>query len=76
MLFNRLAVRQEPELALELLAKLAPKVGDALVKELVEADQSTEAGIAAQRQRVIARSLMNPAVGNVYVRSNRPVSAL
>ena len=50
----RLAVDKQAEFARELLAKLAPKVGDALVKGLLSADQSTEAGIAAQRERVKA----------------------
>jgi pyruvate-ferredoxin/flavodoxin oxidoreductase len=37
-----------------LLARQAPLLGDALVTELLEADQSTEAGIDAQRARVAA----------------------
>jgi pyruvate-ferredoxin/flavodoxin oxidoreductase len=48
----RLAVDKQTEYARELLAKLGTAVGDALVKELLEADQSTEAGIEAQRARV------------------------
>jgi pyruvate-ferredoxin/flavodoxin oxidoreductase len=35
-----------------LLTRLAPRVGDALASALLEADQTTEAGIAAQRERV------------------------
>jgi len=50
----RLAVDKQAEFARELLERLSPAVGEALVKELVSADQSTEAGIAAQRQRVEA----------------------
>jgi pyruvate-ferredoxin/flavodoxin oxidoreductase len=37
-----------------LLQQLAGPVGDALVKEILTADQTTEAGIDAQRQRVAA----------------------
>ncbi|HET6440012.1 MAG TPA: pyruvate:ferredoxin (flavodoxin) oxidoreductase [Anaeromyxobacter sp.] len=50
----RLAVDKQAEFARELLARFAPRLGDELVKGLVEADQSTEAGIAAQRERVKA----------------------
>jgi pyruvate-ferredoxin/flavodoxin oxidoreductase len=50
----RLAVDKQAEQARELLAALAPKVGDELVKGILEADQSSEAGIAAQRERVVA----------------------
>lgn len=37
-----------------MLVKMAPKLGDDFVKSILEADQSTEAGIAAQRERVAA----------------------
>jgi pyruvate-ferredoxin/flavodoxin oxidoreductase len=50
----RLAVDKHAEQARELLQRLAPEVGDALVKELLAADQSTEAGVARQRGRVQA----------------------
>jgi pyruvate-ferredoxin/flavodoxin oxidoreductase len=50
----RLAVDKQAEFARELLARLAPQVGEALAQELVAADQSTEAGLAAQRERVKA----------------------
>jgi len=48
----RLAIDKQKEYAQELLRKLAAKVGETLVDELLKADQSTEAGIAAQRERV------------------------
>ncbi len=48
----RLAVDQTRARALRLLKDLAGQIGDTLVEELVSADQSDEAGIAAQRQRV------------------------
>jgi pyruvate-ferredoxin/flavodoxin oxidoreductase len=37
-----------------LLSRLAAQVGDALVSALLGADQATEAGIGAQRERVVA----------------------
>ncbi|MCC6763667.1 MAG: pyruvate:ferredoxin (flavodoxin) oxidoreductase, partial [Deltaproteobacteria bacterium] len=48
----RLARDKQGEYARELLARLGPIVGDDLVAALANADQSDEAGIAAQRARV------------------------
>jgi pyruvate-ferredoxin/flavodoxin oxidoreductase len=50
----RLAVDQQKGFAELLLKKLASKIGENLVNELLNADQSTEALLAAQRERVIA----------------------
>ncbi len=50
----RLALDQHREQAVGLVGALGGKLGDNLVKGLLEADQSTEAGIAAQRERVLA----------------------
>ncbi len=50
----RLAIDKHIEQARELLAALAGALGDTLVKETLDADQSDEAGIAAQRARVVA----------------------
>jgi pyruvate-ferredoxin/flavodoxin oxidoreductase len=50
----RLAVDKQQEHAREILARLGSIVGDQLVKAILEADQTTEAGIEAQRQRVTA----------------------
>jgi pyruvate-ferredoxin/flavodoxin oxidoreductase len=50
----RLSVDKTTEFATELLMKLASVVGDELVAGLVNADQATEAGIQAQRERVAA----------------------
>jgi pyruvate-ferredoxin/flavodoxin oxidoreductase len=50
----RLALDQHMEQAVGLVGSLASRLGDNLVREILEADQSTEAGIAAQRQRVRA----------------------
>ena len=49
-----LAVEQRARTARELLGKLAARVGPELVAALLSADQTTEAGIAAQRTRVLA----------------------
>jgi pyruvate-ferredoxin/flavodoxin oxidoreductase len=49
-----LAVEQRAKSAKVSLQKLAAKVGPDLVTALLQADQGTEAGIAAQRQRVAA----------------------
>jgi pyruvate-ferredoxin/flavodoxin oxidoreductase len=48
----RLAEDKTREFAVELLKGLAPELGDAAVRELIESDQSAEAGINAQRGRV------------------------
>ena len=48
----RLTIDQHTQVAKDLLKKLAPEVGDELVRSLLEADQSTEAGIYDQRERV------------------------
>jgi len=48
----RLSLDKNKEQALEMLARLAPSLGDELVAGIANADQSTEAGIKAQRERV------------------------
>ncbi len=48
----RLALDGRSAQARLLLARLSSSIGDALVAGILEADQSTEAGIAAQRERV------------------------
>jgi pyruvate-ferredoxin/flavodoxin oxidoreductase len=48
----RLAVDKQADYARELVTRLAPHLGDALVNGVLNADQSSEAGIAAQRERV------------------------
>ncbi len=48
----RLARDKHGEYARELVRRLAPVIGDPLCTQLLEADQSDEAGIAAQRARV------------------------
>ena len=48
----RLALDKHREQGAELLKALASKVGDDLVTGILEADQGSEAGIAAQRERI------------------------
>ena len=48
----RLAIDKNLEQAIELLRRLAGQIGQPLIDALISADQSTEAGIAAQRTRV------------------------
>jgi pyruvate-ferredoxin/flavodoxin oxidoreductase len=50
----RLALDKQLEYALEMLKRLSAEVGDNLVAGLVNADQSNEAGIYDQRERVAA----------------------
>lgn len=50
----RISLAKKEEMAKDLVQKLAPKLGDDFVKSIIEADQSNEAGIAAQRERVAA----------------------
>ncbi len=50
----RLAVDKQAQHAREILATMGSRVGDELVKGLLEANQSTEAGVQAQRERVKA----------------------
>ena len=48
----RLTLDKQQEYARELLPKFSDTLGENLVTEILEADQSNEAGIAAQRERV------------------------
>jgi pyruvate-ferredoxin/flavodoxin oxidoreductase len=48
----RLAVDKQADYARQLVTQLASQLGDSLVHELLNADQSSEAGIDAQRKRV------------------------
>ncbi len=48
----RLTLDKHSEFARELLPQFASQVGEQLVSELLEANQTTEAGILAQRERV------------------------
>jgi pyruvate-ferredoxin/flavodoxin oxidoreductase len=48
----RLALDKQAEYARELLARMSATVGEELVKALLDADQSTDAGISEQRERI------------------------
>lgn len=48
----RFAIDKQHEIACELVELLAPHLGDSFAGEILNADQSTDAGIAAQRERV------------------------
>ncbi len=50
----RLAVDKQTEMARELVQKLSGEIGEQLSKEILDADQSDEAGLYEQRQRVKA----------------------
>jgi len=58
----RLALDKQVDYARMLMKKLSGKIGDQLTRELLEANQSDEAGIAAQRERVrvLKEKLSNP----------------
>ena len=48
----RVSIDKQAQFARELVGKFAPKIGEELVKAILEADQSAEAGIQEQRRRV------------------------
>jgi len=49
----RLTIDKQSEFARELLLALAPQIGQVLVDAILTADQTSEAGIKAQRERVV-----------------------
>src|SRR5438309_2561284 len=48
----RVSIDKQREYAIELAKRLAPKIGESLVDEIVTAQQATEADIHEQRERV------------------------
>jgi len=58
----RLAVDQTNDRAVHLLKGLSADLGDTLVNEIIDADQTNEAGLAAQRERV--QALRDKLAGN------------
>ena len=48
----RLALDKQVEYAFELMDRLSSEIGDDLVGEIMNADQSTERGLQEQRDRV------------------------
>jgi len=61
----RLGLDQQRSLAVHLLHRLAPSVGDRLVDAILTADQDDEAGLAEQRARVVElRTTLEAAAGD------------
>lgn len=58
----RVSIDQQKQFAEELLKKLAPQLGDDFVTQIVNADQSDEAGIYDQRERVEVLKQKLPAI--------------
>jgi pyruvate-ferredoxin/flavodoxin oxidoreductase len=69
----RLAVDAQTKFAKDLLRTLASKIGDDLVDALLNADQGTEAGIAAQRERVLQ---LKQRLGGIGTREARDLAAV
>jgi pyruvate-ferredoxin/flavodoxin oxidoreductase len=65
----RLSIDKQKEFAGELLQRLAPQIGDELVKGILTADQKDEAGIFEQRERVAALKAKLGAVKTAEARS-------
>ena len=63
--------RQANEYARELIVRLSSELGDELVTSLRNADQSTEAGIQAQRERAVAPNKTQRAYSSKPARSCR-----
>ncbi|MEO6001919.1 MAG: pyruvate:ferredoxin (flavodoxin) oxidoreductase [Opitutus sp.] len=68
-----LAVEQRSRTAREFLTRLMPRVGPDLAQALLTADQSTEAGIAEQRARVL---VLRAALGRFDDADSRRLTAL
>ncbi|MFZ5788006.1 MAG: pyruvate:ferredoxin (flavodoxin) oxidoreductase [Acidobacteriota bacterium] len=64
----RLSIDKHADLAAMLLKQMAGQIGETLVGDLLEADQTTEAGINAQRQRVQALRARLAAIGTAEAR--------
>src|SRR6185295_8365306 len=56
------SIDKQKEFAEELVKKLAPQLGDTFITEILLADQTTEAGIYEQRERV--KALKQKLTGN------------
>jgi len=65
----RLAVDQQRSYAENLVAKLTPILGEDLVRATLDADQSKEDGVNAQRQRVVAIRAKLATIDSVEARS-------
>ncbi len=65
----RLSIDKQKEFAGELLQRLAPQIGDELVKGILTANQEDEAGIFEQRERVAALKAKMGAIKTAEARS-------
>jgi pyruvate-ferredoxin/flavodoxin oxidoreductase len=70
----RVSLDKQMEFASELVKKLAPQIGDHLVTELLLADQSDEAGIYDQRERVAALKRKLADIASVEARALLPIA--
>ncbi len=69
----RLSVDAQTKFATDMLRRLSSQIGDDLVSSLLEADQSTQAGIALQRERVVA---LKQKLGGLGTRESRDLNAV
>jgi pyruvate-ferredoxin/flavodoxin oxidoreductase len=69
----RVSIDKQQEFATELVKKLAPQLGDDLVNEIVNADQSDEAGIFDQRERVTGLKAKLQSLDSPEVKLLRPI---
>jgi len=65
----RVSIDQHAEQARELLERMKDSVGAELAESILNADQSTEAGIFAQRDRIEALRVRLAAIGSVEARN-------
>ena len=72
----RLTLDQQREYAAELLTQCAGLLGSELVEALINADQSTEAGIATQRERVTVLKAKLASALDERRRENNPIDNL
>ena len=70
----RVSLDKQMEFATELVKKLAPQIGDGLVTELLLADQSDEAGIYEQRERVAALKHKLAGISSVEAKALLPIA--
>ncbi|MFH1177927.1 MAG: pyruvate:ferredoxin (flavodoxin) oxidoreductase [Acidobacteriota bacterium] len=64
----RLSVDKHQDLAQHLLRQLGSQLGEGLIAEIIEADQTSETGVAAQRQRIAAVRSRRAGIGSPAAR--------
>ena len=70
----RVSLDKQQEFAIELVKKLAPQIGDTLVTQLLLADQSDEAGIYEQRERVVTLKQRLANVSSLEAKTLLPIA--